>query len=588
MKKIQSLLLVLILIISTTSCNKDENEVITTPTTTSGLTGFGSSTTRDFTGQIVDESNLPLAGVTVKIGGISKVTNANGVFSIKNASVNERLAFVTASKTGYLDGSRSIVPTMGNNSIRIMMMLNSPTQMINSGTTSTVTLPNGTKVTFDGAFKTETGTAYTGTVSVALRHLDPNDANIELKMPGNLIAKNTAGTVQVLETFGMMDVVLLGSAGQKLQIANTAQIEVPITATQLATSPATIPLWHFDEVQGIWKEEGTATKMGNSYKGTVSHFSWWNFDGNYDAAFVCIKVVDNNNIPLNNISIVLDVTGYSRPQQSNQYTNTDGMICGNIPANKPFAVKAYDSCGALLATATSAAIPTSNTIVNLPNIVITSLSNSLLSGNLLQCGATPVTNGYVILKYGGKTFVSTVTNGVFDFRTIICGPVNGPYTIEGIDEGNSQTTGIINGLFASPNTFIGDITACSTITEWVKIKVDNNPTKTNIGSINAISTSSNSFLINMVNFGGTTYFGLSGNSITTGVYSTSGTNSFGFESDLLIGTTIISSSYTNNVIFTLSSFGAVGQYIDLTFSGTYTVGGVVHTVSGSCHVKRDS
>ena len=399
MKKFNSIVFIFLAVIYLTGCSKsDETQPTTTPANTSGLTGFGSATTRDFLGQIVDDSNLPLAGVTVKIGSISKLTNSNGIFIIKNASVYDRLAFVTASKIGYLDGSRSIVPTMGTNSIKIMMLSNAPTLTINSGVASTVPLPNGTKVTFDGAFKTETGAAYSGTVSVVLKHLDPADSNLELKMPGNLIAKNTAGTVQILETYGMMDVVLLGAAGQKLQITNSAQIEVPIAASQLATAPTTIPLWHFDENLGIWLQEGTATKIGNTYKGTVSHFSWWNFDKPFDAAFICIKVVDNNSIALNNISIVLEITGFSVPQ-SPQYTNTDGMICGNIPANKPFIIKAYDSCGTLLATATSVAIPTSNIIINLPNIVITSTSNSLLTGNLLQCDGSPVTNGYVILKF---------------------------------------------------------------------------------------------------------------------------------------------------------------------------------------------
>ena len=42
------------------------------------------------------------------------------------------------------------------------------------------------------------------------------------------------------------------------------------------------------------------------------------------------------------------------------------------------------------------------------------------------------------------------------------------------------------------------------------------------------------------------------------------------------------------MIFNLSSFGSVGQYIDFTFNGTYTESGVVHTLVGTAHVKRDS
>ncbi|MBC7643214.1 MAG: hypothetical protein H7174_12925 [Flavobacterium sp.] len=95
---------------------------------------------------------------------------------------------MTASKIGYLDGSRFIVPTIGTNAVKIMLLSNVPTQTIISGVASTVPLPNGIKVTFDGTFKTETRADYSGTGSVVLKYLDPTDANIGLKMPGNLIA----------------------------------------------------------------------------------------------------------------------------------------------------------------------------------------------------------------------------------------------------------------------------------------------------------------------------------------------------------------------------------------------------------------
>ncbi|MBC7643215.1 MAG: hypothetical protein H7174_12930 [Flavobacterium sp.] len=44
---------------------------------------------------------------------------------------------------------------------------------------------------------------------------------------------------------------------------------MPITAAQLSSSPSSIPLWHFDENLGIWLKEGTATKVGSTYQGSV-------------------------------------------------------------------------------------------------------------------------------------------------------------------------------------------------------------------------------------------------------------------------------------------------------------------------------
>ena len=237
---------------------------------------FGNTASRSFIGQVVNPYNNPLQNVTVKIGTSTVQTDVNGVFIINNATVYERFAYITAKKSGYVDGSRSMVPTTGKNNIKIMMFENVPQGTVQSGAVSEVSIYSGTKVKFDGFFQEENGTAYSGDVQVAMFHLTPSEENISMLMPGMLYAERENGSQAVLETFGMLNVELRGSGGQKLNIANghTAEITIRIDDSQLATAPSTIPLWHFDENVGYWKEDGIATKVGNKYVGTVSHFSW--------------------------------------------------------------------------------------------------------------------------------------------------------------------------------------------------------------------------------------------------------------------------------------------------------------------------
>lgn len=118
-------------------------------------------------------------------------------------------------------------------------------------------MSNGTKVVFDGAFQEENGNNYSGSVQVAIFNLLPSDDNISKLMPGMLYAQTETNEQAVLETFGMINVELRGSAGQKLNLKNghTADITMRIDDSQLATAPNTIPLWHFDEERGYWKEE---------------------------------------------------------------------------------------------------------------------------------------------------------------------------------------------------------------------------------------------------------------------------------------------------------------------------------------------
>ena len=216
---------------------------------------FGNEVSKSFTGQIVDESNIPVANVVITVGNKTANTDRNGVFIINNATVHEKFAFIKARKTGFLDGSRSLVPANGMNYARITLLSGTIVGTVNSGTSGSVSLGNGSKVTFDGNFKTETGQPYTGVVSVIMKHLDPSDPTTVDKMPGMLLAANSSGEERVLETFGMMNIELRGAASQKLQLSTTAQIEMPISTSQLASAPATIPLWHFDEALGYWKEE---------------------------------------------------------------------------------------------------------------------------------------------------------------------------------------------------------------------------------------------------------------------------------------------------------------------------------------------
>ena len=43
----------------------------------------------------------------------------------------------------------------------------------------------------------------------------------------------------------------------------------------------------------------------------------------------------------------------------------------------------------------------------------------------------------------------------------------------------------------------------------------------------------------------------------------------------------------NNIVYNLENLGAVGEYIDITFSGTYDNNSGTHTIVGIIHVLRD-
>jgi len=549
---------------------------------------FGSEVSKNFSGQIVDENNNALPNVAITISNKTATTDINGIFIISGATVRDKFAFITAKKAGYIDGSRSLIPTSGINNVKITMLTGTVIGTLNSGSTGTISLPNGTKVTFDGNFKTETGQAYSGSVSVIMHHLDPSDPNLLDKMPGMLLAQNSNGEERILETYGMMNVELRGAVSQKLQLATTAQIEMPISTSQLATSPTSIPLWHFDETLGYWKEEGSATKQGTKYVGTVSHFSWWNCDAQFPTVRLSLTVVNSNSTPLANVRVGIRRATSSYTVSGN--TNSQGQISGLVPANESLTMEVFDSCGNIVSTTNIGPFAVATTLPSLviPNSVIQS---TLVQGNLLKCDGTIVTNGYVLMRYGNQNMLTTVTNGAFSLTMLVCSATNTGFSLQGFDYDNLQTTNSINYTYTNPVTNVGNLTACSTISEFISYRIDTNPIKYIIANITASGRSSASGSTNSgltisaysVNSPTTSQgFYLYGNTIVPGIYTSS---IFSIES---ADTGAINVQTVNTVSYNLSSVGAVGQYIDITFNGTYTNSTGSHAITGVAHVIRDN
>ena len=545
---------------------------------------FGDQVSRDFMGEVVDENNNPIQNVLVSIGNLSANTDANGVFIIKNAPVLEKFAYIKTEKLGFISGSRSLAPTSGMNLVKIMMISNTPIATINSGVASEVTLPNGTKVNFDGNFKDINGNTYSGVVNVSMYHLESSNENLSSLMPGMLIAKsNDDNLPKVLETFGMLNVELTGASGQKLQIAtnHVAQVSMKIDDNQLSTSPSTIPLWHFDEVLGYWKEDGFATKQGNYYVGNVSHFSWWNCDQFLASAFLNLSIKDNSNNPLS--------YSFVRIQRANnsislsQLTDVNGFTRGFVPANENLNAVIIDACENLIY------LPIGNLSANSTNtinLIYTPSGNANLvtvEGNLKDCNANNVTNGYVMLSYGNnhRRYTPTDVSGNFSINSMYCLP-NINYTLTGFDFSSLQTTNQINYIYPLNTNLVnvGNLMTCNSISEFISYQIDNDPTIYHLSNID-VSYTPNGLSISTFN-----------NPVQNGILIWCNSNIIGNQSNFGIEGSdvgLIDQSSTS-ISFTLNSFGNVGDFVDISFYGSYIsiIDNQTHTITGIAHVIRDN
>ncbi len=606
MKRIKNfpnlILMLLLSLFMVTSCQKDDGDSEggeqqeNIPDTFSEY--FGNEISRDFLGTVIDKNHIPIEGVTITIGNETATTDSNGVFILNSATVNERFGYIKAKKTGYIHGSRSVVPSNGTNKVTIMLLEATVIGSVSSGSSGTVTSNDGSSVSFDGNFIKEDGSAYSGSVDVIMHHLDPSDDDMAIQMPGMLYAENENGAERMLQTLGMLAVELRGSSGEDLNLpeGSTSEIKIPVDASLMGMAPATIPLWYFDEANGYWKEEGVATLQGDMYVGTVAHFSFWNCDIPAEAITLCVNASDEDNNTLANLFVSITSTTFGTTYG---YTNENGEVCGYVPSGETLElnVYSYDFCeNSALVTQTIGPFTSDSTIsVIVPDN--TDIIEETIIGTFSTCSGDAVTDGYVQLTYGNQTFIDAVSDGTFEINLLRCNE-NNTFSIKGSDYVNLQTTDSINYTFTTPLTDIGTISACNTVTEFVQYTIDDDENVFIFENITAnfyvVSPNGEGPFIDVFassNDQESCYYmyGLLNDTDYLGSYDNYAFNGIAGDTGFFIGECLSVSNENNDIIYNLTTLGNVGDYIDVNFSGSYEdYDGNPHTITGVVHVLRDN
>ena len=222
-----------------------------------------------------------------------------------------------------------------------------------------------------------------------------------------------------------------------------------------------------------------------------------------------------------------------------------------------------------------------------------------ITGVFASCDGTPVVNGYVEGSIeSGEQFYSVVTDGVFEINVLSCNE-NSTLTIAAYDYDNLQTTGEINYTLTSPETNLGTLTACNSVTEFIQYSIDEGAEDvlfiSNIsadfwdsntqGTISSLQISANNqndciYMNGILDETFPNYEGLY--NYSSGWQETS--PGFGFFECLDID------PVNSNITFNLTAFAnAVGDYIDINFSGDYQdYSGNSHVINGIIHVIRDN
>ncbi|MBW2962676.1 hypothetical protein [Mesonia aestuariivivens] len=603
----KTLLRILIIFCLTIASCSDDNDFTSTPknpevidpidgepTTIDLSSNFGAEVSKNFIGQIIDTQRNPIEGAEITIGEESVTTDTRGIFILKNAPVFEKFAYIKVTKTGYVNGSRAVVPTQGTNHIEVMLLEKNITATIQSGNAAVVNTDDGAKVEFEGAYtNAQTEENYTGAVKVSMHHLNPSDENMRSQMPGMLYAANSQNEERMLQTFGMLAVELEGENGEKLNLTegSTATIHMPLDAELIATAPTTIPLWHFDEQKGYWIEDGEATLQGNEYVGTVSHFSFWNCDIPAEAVNYCLTLENEDGEILANTTVSITSATYGTTYGQ---TNEEGEVCGLVPMGEDLTLDIYSGnyysvCNDIFFSTEigSFSQDTEETLsVEVPNELEVSVT-----ATILNCDATPLAEGYVTIKTGTYSYNTIyIENGELATTFLLC---NENYTIEleAINMNSLASSGELEYTLAEGNNNLGIITACENeIEEFIQYSIDDGETD-NVLILEEIDAvfDPNAQVPNKNLEISTPYnnqcFWLRGNltSPFIGEYTT--VDNYSEPGFIFIEECPI---YEGDVVFNVTNIGEIGEYIDINFSGDYLDWNEdTHSITGTIHVLRD-
>lgn len=421
-------------------------------------------------GTVTDRSGQPLNGVTVRVGNKMVQTNTEGLFQFGLIRMDAAGTAITFTKTGYLTQFDRVYPNNNSHYFSEKVLLeDTPAGTINGISGGALAVGQATIQLPQSAARYESGIAYDGEIQVNARWIAPDAPDLGPVMPGALLGRRADGSLTTLTSYGMLSTELSSTGGEPLFLANgkSATLLFPIPDIAQSALPPSVPLWHFNEAEGLWEEEGEATLEGNKYTAEVSHFSIWALffpNGTPAAELTGCIAYDSDGPAAFHTFRILNETG-----QLLVYGKTDaqGRFNGPFPTETPASLRVLLPCGG----AELFSIDPISEDTQLPECLnITSQDPITVSGQLSDCEDAPLPYAVVRLDINGsQQYTSTDSTGAFIFyATCTPGSVG---TLTGFDAPNAQATPPTE-ITLDDDLDIGTLTTCGAPEEFLTINAD--------------------------------------------------------------------------------------------------------------------
>lgn len=239
-----------------------------------------------FSGKLLDENGRALAGATVSVNQVSAVSDEQGYFDITVDISPDSRYVLNAEKFGHVPHS-SIYTGAGVTDAAITVR---KAQMISLAPETTDFEDRaGTRIALSAPMQDvlvdANGEPPKGLVLAQMHTFDI----VEEGMFGDMEAVTTDGNLVALLSVGAVSVDFVDLEGNEYQLRPGASAQIALEVPPEVDYSGPIPLWHYDEEQGRWVEEGEGMVQDGMAFATVYHFSAYNFDAKVERPS-CIKI----------------------------------------------------------------------------------------------------------------------------------------------------------------------------------------------------------------------------------------------------------------------------------------------------------
>ncbi len=285
-------------------------------------------------GHITDkDTGAGLVDVKVNIGGCVTTTDAQGDYTLTNIAVNDK-AVITFSAEGYYKNSTIIQLTDVSPNYAVVEM----DKYMNQWTYDSQTLVSGAHIDIPaGIYINHDGSPYIGQVTAGLSYRTSTEKGTDIVFPGEYKGEDSNGIIVPFISYGFTVIDLKDESGNALSISEDMTLIFEATGA----TENIIPLWYYDYAQGMWIEEGYATRLADgTYEGSVSHPGTWSLNQPIEDASGTYtdRIVYPDGTPVKNLKVHAIGDNWISTDLS---TDDNGIFEIEVIPGQAFTLKAY-------------------------------------------------------------------------------------------------------------------------------------------------------------------------------------------------------------------------------------------------------